>query len=79
MDGITTRVRKNLQLNVARRGDVFLDQNTRIAERTARLALRGLLQVGGELNIRSDHYVMWHNVATSPAQVKTFNSDRYEK
>jgi hypothetical protein len=45
----------------------------------ARLALRGLLQVGGELNIRSDHYVMWHNVATSPAQVKTFNSDRYEK
>ena len=33
----------------------------------------------GELNIRSDHYAMWHNVANSQEQVKLFNSDHYEK
>ena len=32
----------------------------------------------GELNIRSDHYAMWHNVANSQEQVKLFNSVHYE-
>ena len=49
MNDIAVPVAEHLHLDVARRGDVFLDQHARIAERRLRLALRALerrLEIG---------------------------------
>ena len=40
MDGVAVAVGEHLHLDMARRGDVFLDQHARVAERGLRLALR---------------------------------------
>src|SRR3954454_17685062 len=42
MDGVAMGVGKHLQLNVARRGNIFLDQHSGVAERTLGLTLRAL-------------------------------------
>ena len=40
MDGVAVRVGEHLHFDVARRGDIFLDQHAPVAERALRLALR---------------------------------------
>jgi hypothetical protein len=42
MDGVAVGVGKHLQLDMARRGNIFLDQHAGVAERTLGLSLRGL-------------------------------------
>ena len=53
MDRVAVRVGEHLHLDVARRGDVFLDQHARVAERRLRLALRAF-ERGLELGVLVD-------------------------
>ena len=53
MDDVAVAVGEHLHLDVARRGDVFLDQHARIAERRLRLARRAF-QRGVELGVLVD-------------------------